>query len=112
MPDAPTAGRIDCLIVGGGPAGMVLGLLLARRGVPVTVLEKHGDFLRDVAGWVREGKIKYREDIAEGIENAAQERALRELGCPAGQGFLFAPALSAEQVGEFLRVRPAAAALH
>ncbi|HET9820144.1 MAG TPA: FAD-dependent oxidoreductase [Rhodanobacteraceae bacterium] len=39
-----------CCIVGGGPAGMMLGLLLARAGVPVTVLEKHGDFLRDFRG--------------------------------------------------------------
>ncbi|WP_067545353.1 FAD-dependent oxidoreductase [Nocardia crassostreae] len=39
-----------CLVVGGGPAGMILGLLLAREGVEVTVLEKHGDFLRDFRG--------------------------------------------------------------
>jgi len=39
-----------CCIVGGGPAGIMLGLLLARAGVPVTVLEKHGDFLRDFRG--------------------------------------------------------------
>jgi 2-polyprenyl-6-methoxyphenol hydroxylase-like FAD-dependent oxidoreductase len=39
-----------CLVVGGGPAGMVLGLLLARAGVDVTVLEKHADFLRDFRG--------------------------------------------------------------
>ncbi|HEV2664011.1 MAG TPA: FAD-dependent oxidoreductase [Blastocatellia bacterium] len=39
-----------CCIVGGGPAGMMLGLLLARAGVEVTVLEKHGDFLRDFRG--------------------------------------------------------------
>ncbi len=37
-------------IVGGGPAGMMLGFLLARAGVPVTVLEKHKDFLRDFRG--------------------------------------------------------------
>jgi 2-polyprenyl-6-methoxyphenol hydroxylase-like FAD-dependent oxidoreductase len=42
--------RTTCCVVGGGPAGMVLGLLLARCGVPVTVLEKHGDFLRDFRG--------------------------------------------------------------
>ncbi|WP_017592890.1 FAD-dependent oxidoreductase [Nocardiopsis potens] len=42
--------RTTCAIVGGGPAGMVLGLLLARGGVEVTVLEKHGDFLRDFRG--------------------------------------------------------------
>lgn len=40
----------DCCVVGGGPAGIVLGLLLARAGVKVTVLEKHGDFLRDFRG--------------------------------------------------------------
>lgn len=39
-----------CLIAGGGPAGMMLGLLLARSGVDVLVLEKHADFLRDFRG--------------------------------------------------------------
>ncbi len=39
-----------CCIAGGGPAGMMLGLLLARAGVDVVVLEKHGDFLRDFRG--------------------------------------------------------------
>jgi|tagenome__1003787_1003787.scaffolds.fasta_scaffold20822517_1 2-polyprenyl-6-methoxyphenol hydroxylase-like FAD-dependent oxidoreductase len=37
-------------VVGGGPAGLMLGLLLARQGVAVTVLEKHADFLRDFRG--------------------------------------------------------------
>jgi 2-polyprenyl-6-methoxyphenol hydroxylase-like FAD-dependent oxidoreductase len=40
----------QCCIVGGGPAGMMLGFLLARAGVEVIVLEKHGDFLRDFRG--------------------------------------------------------------
>jgi 2-polyprenyl-6-methoxyphenol hydroxylase-like FAD-dependent oxidoreductase len=39
-----------CCIVGGGPAGMMLGFLLARAGVDVVVLEKHADFLRDFRG--------------------------------------------------------------
>lgn len=39
-----------CCISGGGPAGLMLGLLLARAGVDVTVLEKHTDFLRDFRG--------------------------------------------------------------
>lgn len=42
--------RTGCAVVGGGPAGMMLGLLLARAGVHVTVLEKHRDFLRDFRG--------------------------------------------------------------
>jgi 2-polyprenyl-6-methoxyphenol hydroxylase-like FAD-dependent oxidoreductase len=42
--------RTTCLVVGGGPAGMVLGLLMARAGVETTVLEKHADFLRDFRG--------------------------------------------------------------
>jgi 2-polyprenyl-6-methoxyphenol hydroxylase-like FAD-dependent oxidoreductase len=49
-----TAGTRDiqttCCIAGGGPAGMMLGFLLARAGIRVTVLEKHKDFLRDFRG--------------------------------------------------------------
>ena len=45
-----TSAATGCCIVGGGPAGMMLGLLLARGGVDTTVLEKHGDFLRDFRG--------------------------------------------------------------
>lgn len=40
----------DIVIVGGGPAGMMAGLLFARAGLDVVVLEKHGDFLRDFRG--------------------------------------------------------------
>jgi 2-polyprenyl-6-methoxyphenol hydroxylase-like FAD-dependent oxidoreductase len=47
---APEILETTCCVVGGGPAGMMLGYLLARRGVPVTVLEKHGDFFRDFRG--------------------------------------------------------------
>ena len=42
--------RTQVCIVGGGPAGMMLGFLLARGGVEAVVLEKHGDFLRDFRG--------------------------------------------------------------
>ena len=42
--------QTGCCIVGGGPAGMILGFLLARAGVEVVVLEKHADFLRDFRG--------------------------------------------------------------
>lgn len=50
MTRPPTSSTTTCAIVGGGPAGIMLGLLLARAGVHVTVLEKHGDFLRDFRG--------------------------------------------------------------
>lgn len=42
--------RTTCVIAGGGPAGAMLALLLARAGVDVTLLEKHADFLRDFRG--------------------------------------------------------------
>ena len=42
--------RTTCCIAGGGPAGMMLGLLLARAGIDVVVMEKHDDFLRDFRG--------------------------------------------------------------
>jgi 2-polyprenyl-6-methoxyphenol hydroxylase-like FAD-dependent oxidoreductase len=41
---------LPVVIVGGGPAGMVAGLLFARAGVPIVILEKHADFLRDFRG--------------------------------------------------------------
>ncbi|MGH7165813.1 MAG: FAD-dependent oxidoreductase [Nitrospiraceae bacterium] len=41
---------VQCCVAGGGPAGMMLGLLLARAGVEVLVLERHADFLRDFRG--------------------------------------------------------------
>ncbi|MBL9122811.1 MAG: FAD-dependent oxidoreductase [Planctomycetaceae bacterium] len=51
-PSSPATEAIatQCCVVGGGPAGMMLGLLLARAGIDVVVLEKHADFLRDFRG--------------------------------------------------------------
>jgi 2-polyprenyl-6-methoxyphenol hydroxylase-like FAD-dependent oxidoreductase len=48
VPD--NAVETTCCVVGGGPAGVMLGYLLARRNVPVVVLEKHADFFRDFRG--------------------------------------------------------------
>ncbi len=48
MTDQPH--RVTCCIAGGGPAGIMLGFLLARAGIAVLVLEKHRDFLRDFRG--------------------------------------------------------------
>ncbi|MGH6843229.1 MAG: FAD-dependent oxidoreductase, partial [Methylocella sp.] len=50
MDETPKPISCRCCIVGGGPAGMMLGFLLARAGVDTIVLEKHADFLRDFRG--------------------------------------------------------------
>jgi 2-polyprenyl-6-methoxyphenol hydroxylase-like FAD-dependent oxidoreductase len=58
--------------VGGGPAGMVLGLLLARAGVQVTVLEKHADFLRDFRGdTVHASTLRLLDELGLGAEFAS-----------------------------------------
>ncbi|NUU31384.1 FAD-dependent oxidoreductase [Arthrobacter sp. C9C5] len=58
-----------CVVVGGGPAGMMLGLLLARAGVQVTVLEKHADFLRDFRGdTVHPSTIRLIDELGLGQE--------------------------------------------
>ncbi len=50
MTEEPGSLACRCCIVGGGPAGMMLGLLLARAGIDTIVVEKHADFLRDFRG--------------------------------------------------------------
>ncbi len=70
---ADRVGRIDveCCIAGGGPAGLVLGVLLARGGVEVAVLEKHADFLRDFRGdTVHPSTMDVLDDIGLGEEFA------------------------------------------
>jgi 2-polyprenyl-6-methoxyphenol hydroxylase-like FAD-dependent oxidoreductase len=56
--------EIHCCIAGSGPAGAVLGFLLARAGIPVTVLEKHADFLRDFRGdTIHPSTLQILEDL-------------------------------------------------
>lgn len=50
--------KMRCCIVGGGPAGMMLGYLLGRAGVDVVVLEEHADFFSDFRG----DTVRCRED--------------------------------------------------
>lgn len=75
-PAPPYAEPVDdhrtCVIAGGGPAGMMLGLLLARGGVRVTVLEKHADFLRDFRGdTVHPSTLQLLDDLGLGDRFAA-----------------------------------------
>jgi 2-polyprenyl-6-methoxyphenol hydroxylase-like FAD-dependent oxidoreductase len=75
-----TIGRTTCCVVGGGPAGMVLGLLLARAGVRVTVLEKHADFLRDFRGdTVHASTLNLLDELGLGEQFAALPQRRIEL---------------------------------
>ncbi|MFG1942600.1 FAD-dependent oxidoreductase [Nonomuraea sp. NPDC048826] len=75
-----------CVIIGGGPAGMVAGLLLARAGVAVTVLEKHADFLRDFRGdTVHPSTLDLLDDLGLGERFARlPQYHITEVAFPAG----------------------------
>ncbi len=78
--------KATCVIVGGGPAGMVLGLLLARAGVETTVLEKHGDFMRDFRGdTVHASTLTLLDELGLGAEFAAlPQRTLTDVALQLG----------------------------
>lgn len=80
--------RTTCAIVGGGPAGLVLGLLLARGGILVTVLEKHRDFLRDFRGdTVHPSTLRLLDDL--GLFDrfdALPQSKVRQFRLPAAAG--------------------------
>jgi 2-polyprenyl-6-methoxyphenol hydroxylase-like FAD-dependent oxidoreductase len=81
---------VRCCIAGGGPAGMMLGLLLARAGVPVLVLEKHADFLRDFRGDTIHPstlEIMYELGLLEAFLRRPHQEA-RTLGAQIGDEFL------------------------
>ncbi|MCH1866182.1 FAD-dependent oxidoreductase [Nocardioides sp. CFH 31398] len=86
--DAGEGERTTCAVVGGGPAGLVLALLLARAGVEVTVLEKHADFLRDFRGdTVHPSTLTALEDLGlfERFDALPQTR-LRQVAVPTPSG--------------------------
>ncbi len=89
-----------CLIAGGGPAEIMLGLLLARGGVDVTVLEKHADFLRDFRGdTVHASTIRLLDEMGllEAFSKLPQSR-LKGLQLPTGNGQLL-------DFGDFSRLK-------
>jgi 2-polyprenyl-6-methoxyphenol hydroxylase-like FAD-dependent oxidoreductase len=83
-----TVERTTCCVVGGGPAGMVLGLLLARAGVEVTVLEKHADFLRDFRGdTVHPTTLDLLDELGLGERfDALPQSRMEEVAFPVGDG--------------------------
>ena len=83
-----TSERTTCVVAGGGPAGMVLGLLLARAGVAVQVLEKHGDFLRDFRGdTVHPSTLQLLDELGLGEQFAKLPYSrLDEVAFPTGEG--------------------------
>ena len=89
-----------CCVIGGGPAGMMLGLLLARAGVEVTVLEKHSDFLRDFRGdTVHPTTLQLLDDLGLGERFAALPQSrLDEVAFPVDEGNTM------QAVGEFRRL--------
>ncbi|MEV0596132.1 FAD-dependent oxidoreductase [Nonomuraea cavernae] len=81
------SGQGTCVIIGGGPAGMVSGLLLARAGVEVTVLEKHGDFLRDFRGdTVHPSTLRLLDELGLGDRFAKlPQNRIHEIAFPVGE---------------------------
>jgi 2-polyprenyl-6-methoxyphenol hydroxylase-like FAD-dependent oxidoreductase len=91
-------GRTTCCVVGGGPAGMMLGLLLARAGIAVTVLEKHGDFLRDFRGdTVHPSTLTLLDELSLGMDFAKiPHRLVERVQVQVGDDLV--------QVGDFRRI--------
>ena len=98
--------RLDarCCIVGGGPAGVMAGYLLARAGVDVVVLEKHKDFLRDFRGDTVHPstlEVMYELGLLEGfLQRPHQE--YHKLGIRFGE--IAAEIAPSRRSGEFIRL--------
>ena len=79
----PEAIKVDCLVVGGGPAGIMAGLLFARAGIRTAVLEKHADFLRDFRGdTVHPSTLEIMHEL--GIGDRFLQRPHQPMGVLAG----------------------------
>ncbi|ROP72137.1 FAD-dependent oxidoreductase [Curtobacterium sp. PhB115] len=96
-----TVSRTSVAVVGGGPAGVVLGLLLARAGIAVRVIEKHDDFNRDFRGdTVHASTIRLLDELGLGDRfRALPQSRLDDFSLPMPDG-------SRALLGDFSRLRP------
>jgi 2-polyprenyl-6-methoxyphenol hydroxylase-like FAD-dependent oxidoreductase len=96
-----TVSRTTVAVVGGGPAGVVLGLLLARAGIDVRVVEKHDDFNRDFRGdTVHASTIRLLDELGLGDRfRALPQSRLDDFSLPTADG-------STLLLGDFSRLRP------
>jgi 2-polyprenyl-6-methoxyphenol hydroxylase-like FAD-dependent oxidoreductase len=101
--------NVQCCIVGGGPAGMMLGYLLGRAGVETLVLEKHADFLRDFRGdTVHPSTLRILDELGLLTEFLRLPHAeLRALGAEVGtQTFRLADFGRLHPPGNFIALMP------
>lgn len=99
----------QCCIAGGGPAGMMLGLLLARAGVQVIVLEKHADFLRDFRGDTVHPstlEIIYELGLIKDFLKRPHEKVVQGRALFAGQEFVMADFSSLPTQSKFVAFMP------
>ncbi len=96
-----TVSRTTVAVVGGGPAGVVLGLLLARAGIAVRVVEQHDDFNRDFRGdTVHASTIRLLDELGLGERfRALPQSRLDDFSLPLPDG-------SRVLLGDFSRLRP------
>ena len=75
--------RARCCVIGCGPAGAMLGLMLAREGVDVLVLEKHEDFLRDFRGdTLHPSTMEIMDELGLADGTSPKSPARVPAGCP------------------------------
>ena len=109
MTEAPADLSADLVVVGGGPAGMMAGLLFARAGVKTLVLEKHGDFLRDFRGdTVHPSTLElFRElGLLEALLARSHDRVERLSARMAGEDFLVADFTHLPASCRFIAIMP------
>jgi 2-polyprenyl-6-methoxyphenol hydroxylase-like FAD-dependent oxidoreductase len=101
--------KTTCCIIGGGPAGVMLGFLLARVGVPVMVLEKHKDFFRDFRGdTIHPSTMQLLHELGllERFLEAPHSKVMRMSATVGGRQFVMADFSHLPTVAKFIALMP------